>query len=54
MNIFNKIIMVLFLIIIVLTSFVAIVNEFVGYFTWSDVSFRLFDAEIHRCAVYGG
>ena len=41
MNIFNKIIMVLLLISIILISFVAIVNEFVGYFNWSDAASRL-------------
>ncbi len=42
MNIFNKIIMILLLISIILISFVAIVNEFVGYFNWSDAASRLF------------
>ncbi len=41
MNIFNKIIMVLFLVSIVFISFVAIINGFVGYFKWSDVALRL-------------
>lgn len=38
MNIFNKIIMVILLISIILISFVAMVNAFVGFFEWSDVA----------------
>jgi len=44
MNIFNKIVVVIILVFFILVSLLAIVNEFVGLFSWSDdVASRLFN-----------
>lgn len=43
MNIFNKVLVVIILIFFVLISLLAIVNEFIDLFDWSDVAARLFN-----------
>ncbi len=43
MNIFNRIIVVLIMICIICVSIVAIFNEFVGYFKWSDFALEIFN-----------
>lgn len=43
MNIFNKIILVIILLFFIFISFVSIVNEFVGFFKWSDIANKVFN-----------
>ncbi len=43
MNIFNRIIVVMLMICIICLSLVAIFNEFVGYFKWSDFALKIFN-----------
>lgn len=47
MNIFNRIIMILILIGTAVVSIIAIVNEFIGFFTWSDLMLKIFNPEIN-------
>lgn len=43
MNIFNKVIVVIILVFLVLVSLLAIVNEFMNMFEWADIASRLFN-----------
>ena len=43
MHIVNRIVIVVILLAIIGVSFLAIINEFMGLFSWSDVAARLFD-----------
>ncbi|MGM0365115.1 MAG: hypothetical protein ACQEP5_01115 [Actinomycetota bacterium] len=43
MNIFNKIVIIIILLFLAVVSAVGIINEFVGYFKWSDVALRIFN-----------
>lgn len=46
MNIFNRIWMILALLFIVFVTVVAMVNEFIGFFQWSDLMLRIFNPDI--------
>ncbi|MDZ7837206.1 MAG: alkaline shock response membrane anchor protein AmaP [Actinomycetota bacterium] len=41
MNIFNKVVVVILLLAIAFLSLLSIVNEFIGYFEWSDIALKL-------------
>ena len=43
MHIVNRIIIVVILLAIIAVSFLAIINEFIGLFSWSDIASRMFD-----------
>jgi hypothetical protein len=43
LNIFNRVVIVLLVLMVIAVSVIAIVNEFTGYFKWSTISFLLFD-----------
>jgi hypothetical protein len=47
MNIFNRIIMIMILIGTAVVSIIAIVNEFIGFFKWSDLMLKIFNPEIN-------
>jgi len=46
MNVFNRIVVVIILLFLVAASVLAIVNEFVGYFKWSEVALRVFNPQV--------
>jgi hypothetical protein len=43
MNIFNKIIVVMILLFFIFASLVSIINEFIGFFSWSEIAQRVFN-----------
>jgi len=45
MNIFNKIILVIILLFFIVVSFLSIINEFAGFFKWSDIAGKVFNPE---------
>ena len=45
MNIFNKIILVIILLFFIFISFLSIINEFIGFFSWSDIANKVFNAK---------
>ena len=47
MNIFNKIIVVIILLYFIFISFLSIINEFVGFFSWSGIANKVFNAKIN-------
>jgi NADH:ubiquinone oxidoreductase subunit 5 (subunit L)/multisubunit Na+/H+ antiporter MnhA subunit len=46
-NIFNKIILVIILLFFIFVSFVSIVNEFVGFFKWSEIANKVFNPKVN-------
>lgn len=44
MNIFNRIIVVIILLFFIVVSFISIINEFIGFFSWTDIANRIFNA----------
>ena len=47
MNIFNKIIVVVILLFFIFISFLSIINEFIGFFGWTDMANKVFNARIN-------
>ncbi len=47
MNIFNKIIVVIILLFFVFISFLSIINEFIGFFSWTDIANKVFNSRIN-------
>ncbi len=47
MNIFNKIIVVIILLFFIFISFLSIINEFIGFFSWSGIANKVFNAKIN-------
>ena len=45
MNIFNKIIVVIILLFFIFISFLSIINEFIGFFSWSGIANKVFNAK---------
>jgi len=45
MNIFNKIIVVIILLFFIFISFLSIINEFIGFFSWADIANKVFNAK---------
>ncbi|MCL4417434.1 MAG: alkaline shock response membrane anchor protein AmaP [Actinobacteria bacterium] len=43
MNIFNKIIVVIILLFFIFISFLSIINEFIGFFSWTDIANKVFN-----------
>lgn len=46
MHIFNKVLVVIILLLVAVVSMVAIINEFVGFFVWSEVALRVFNPQV--------
>lgn len=44
MNIFNKIVVVIILLFFIFISFLSIINEFVGFFSWTGIANKVFNA----------
>ncbi len=47
MNVFNKIILVILLLFFIIISSLSIVNEFAGFFKWSDIAHKIFNPGIN-------
>jgi hypothetical protein len=47
MNIFNKIVVVIILLFFIFISFLSIINEFIGFFSWSGIANKVFNAKIN-------
>ena len=45
MNVFNKIIVVITLLFFIFISFLSIINEFIGFFSWSGIANKVFNAK---------
>ncbi|MBU4293883.1 MAG: hypothetical protein KJ770_07520 [Actinobacteria bacterium] len=45
MNVFNKIIVIIILLFFIFISFLSIINEFIGFFSWSDIANKVFNAK---------
>jgi hypothetical protein len=45
MNVFNKIIVVIILLFFIFISFLSIINEFIGFFSWSGIANKVFNAK---------
>jgi len=45
MNVFNKIIVVIILLFFIFISFLSIINEFIGFFSWSNIVNKVFNAK---------
>ncbi len=46
MHIFNKVLVIIILLLVAVVSMVAIINEFVGFFVWSEVALRVFNPQV--------
>ena len=46
MNIFNKVVVIILLLFTACLSLLAIVNEFIGYFKWSDIALTVFNPDM--------
>ncbi|MBC8386534.1 MAG: hypothetical protein H8E13_00575, partial [Actinobacteria bacterium] len=45
MNIFNKVIVVIILLFFIFVSLVSVINEFIGFFSWSEIAQKVFNPE---------
>ena len=45
MNVFNKIIVVIILLFFIFISFLSIINEFIGFFSWAGIANEVFNAK---------
>jgi hypothetical protein len=47
MNIFNKVVIVVMLVFLIVVSFISMANEFTGFFKWSGIALKVFNPSVN-------